>query len=224
MKKIILLLSIFCIILITACSGTKLPRAKNVNVHDIIKFGKYEQDGNEQNGKEIIDWLVLDKQDNKVLVISDKVLDNVRYGDKVWEESEIREWLNADFYNIAFTDAEKSLIETTKITDENKDTYDKVFLLSEDECHKYFEREGDRKCIPTVYAVNMGLIQDNDTPGYSKNGEGTSYWWLRSNDAYYLYAYVKGNGKIWNDSGREEYGKDSDSTIGLRPALWLNLK
>ena len=44
------------------------------SVGDSITFGKYEQDGNRENGKEDIDWKVIKKEKNKMMVISDKIL------------------------------------------------------------------------------------------------------------------------------------------------------
>lgn len=41
---------------------------KGAKVGDYITFGKYEQDNDESDGQEDIEWRVLDKQDNKILV------------------------------------------------------------------------------------------------------------------------------------------------------------
>ena len=42
---------------------------KSANVGDYVVFGSYQQDSKTSNGKEDIAWLVLAKEDNKVLVI-----------------------------------------------------------------------------------------------------------------------------------------------------------
>lgn len=55
----------------------RINKIKTANVGDIIVFGTYEQDNNISNGKENIKWLVLAKENNRVLVISDKALDSV---------------------------------------------------------------------------------------------------------------------------------------------------
>ena len=55
-----------------------------------------------------------------------------------WANSSIREWLNNDFYNTAFSSSEKSQIGTTYNEDksiyssqyDSSNTYDKIFLLS----------------------------------------------------------------------------------------------
>lgn len=63
-------------------SAEKLKSAKQVllknpKVGNIVYFGAYEQDNNTSNDKELIEWLVLAKENNRVLVISDKALDSV---------------------------------------------------------------------------------------------------------------------------------------------------
>lgn len=57
--------------------SAKQALLKNPKVGNIVYFGAYEQDNNTSNGKENIKWLVLAKEGNRVLVISDKALDSV---------------------------------------------------------------------------------------------------------------------------------------------------
>ncbi len=116
---------------------------------DTIVFGKYEQDNVTSNGEEYIEWLVLDNDGEKVLVISKDVLDWMRFSGSttVWEYSELREWLNNDFYNSAFTSEEQSSIALSVVdnpgnpafgTAGSSGTNDNVFLLSFDEAKTYF--------------------------------------------------------------------------------------
>ena len=130
---------------------------------DIIVFGSYEQDGNTANGKEPIEWEVLDTEGDRVFVVSKYILDLKLYDDGnsdavehpgTWEASTLRKWLNHDFYEEAFTAPEQEqIIETLVINKDNPlrnesnstiftnevDTYDKVFLLSTDEVYRYYE-------------------------------------------------------------------------------------
>lgn len=46
-----------------------------IAVGKTMTFGAYEQDNDEQNGKEPIEWQILDVQDNRVLLISINTLD-----------------------------------------------------------------------------------------------------------------------------------------------------
>jgi len=62
----------------TKLMGEKLSKAV---VGDYITFGAYEQDYNTSNGKEAIEWLVLEKKNNRLLVISRYALDCKRYNE-----------------------------------------------------------------------------------------------------------------------------------------------
>ena len=71
----------------------------------VITFGKYEQDNNVGNGREDIEWLVLDVKDNKALIISKYGLDcqpyNASQAEVTWENCTLRKWLNDNFLSKA---------------------------------------------------------------------------------------------------------------------------
>lgn len=48
---------------------------KICQVGDCVEFGTYEQDNDASNGKEAIEWLVLEVQNGKILIISKYGLD-----------------------------------------------------------------------------------------------------------------------------------------------------
>lgn len=194
----------------------------NVNVGDEVKFGAYEQDNNPSNGKEEIEWEVLEKKDNQILVISKKALDVQEYWDSFentdWEASEMRKWLNESFFQNAFSQYHQSLIMDTAVTaDQNPDyqtdtgasTTDKIYLLSMDEVQRYFPDIESRNCQPTVYTKVKGVaIQNLNT-----------WWWLRTSgkDRKHM-AVVYFDGEMKSD-GFRVYVKDG----GVRPAMWINL-
>ena len=100
----------------------------NIKVGDYIKFGAYEQDSDTSNGKEEIEWLVLEVKDGKALVISKYALDckpyNESYTEVTWETCTLRSWLNNDFINAAFSAVEKTMIPTVTVSvDKNPDNY-----------------------------------------------------------------------------------------------------
>ncbi len=99
---------------------TKITDEKNAKVGDIVTFGRYEQDNNTSNGKEPIEWQVLAKEDNKILVISKYALDGKRYNETdtsvTWETCTLRKWLDSDFKNAAFNATEKSQIPRVTVT------------------------------------------------------------------------------------------------------------
>ena len=177
---------------------------KNTKVGDYIKFGNYPQTANGQN--QPIEWQVLSKENSKMLVISRYGLDTKRFdsSSRNWSNSEIRKWLNGDFYNKAFTDQEKKFINLSNLSDVG--TTDNVFLLSYDEAKKYFADNDARRCKATDYAVKNGAYVNSDN--------GYSVWWLRS-DNFFRVHEVGSDGSIL-------FGVPFDRSLA-RPALWINL-
>ena len=196
---------------------------KNIKVGSHINFGAYEQDNNTSNGKEDVEWLVLEIKDGKALVISKYALDckqyNTSYTDVTWETSTLRKWLNNDFLNSAFSADEKAMIPTVTVSaDKNPEystnpgnaTQDQVFLLSITEANKYFSSDSARQCKPTDYAVANGAWESDS---------GNCWWWVRSPGNYQNYAaFVDYDGDVLaNGFGvAVDYG-------AVRPALWIDL-
>lgn len=214
----------------------KTSTLAEASIGDLIKFGKYEQDTNEEK-KEDIEWLVLDKKDGKILVISRYGLDSVKFLDKTekasdekvtWETSTLRTWLNTTFMSEAFTDEEKNKISETNIVAEDNEKYsvnagshtvDKMFLLSLPEADKYFKADGEtasnnaRKCRATAYAKKNGTW----TVGAKNNF--LSYWSLRTPgyDNNFV-AYVDSDGRI-HDAGLSF----AYTHCSVRPAMWISI-
>ena len=165
---------------------------------DYLGFGSYEQDGNLENGSEIIEWLVLKNNNGTILLLSKDILDYRAYNDInqdiLWPDSSIRNWLNNDFYDLAFDTYEKSvIIEHASVGDREpeyeNDRYeskDKVFLLSYDDIinptygfdSKDYEADIYRKSSYTdaVLLNHPDLIEEGNG-----NDEGIKEcWWLRN--------------------------------------------
>lgn len=194
-------------------------KIKNINIGDIFEFGSYEQDNNRSNGQENIEWIVLLKEETKILVISKYALDSQPYSNAVnattWTGCTLRKWLNNDFFNSAFSESEKARISAVTVSaDENPKyttnpgnaTRDKVFLLSIAEADKYLSGS-IIKCEPTNYAVTNGISKDD------------CMWWLRSpGEDQKKAAYVGSGGDV------EAAGKYVNcGGIAVRPALWIDL-
>ena len=84
----------------------------------IIEFGRYENDGNDTNGPDPIQWRVLNIKDDRVLIVSKAPVECMSFakaGEFSWEESDVRKWLNADFYEGAFSDSERKRIMETVV-------------------------------------------------------------------------------------------------------------
>lgn len=194
-----------------------------VAVGSIIKLGKYEQDNDTSNGKEDIEWLVLVKDDNKMLVIRDKAIDCKQYHSSyigtTWEECSLRRWLNDTFVNEAFTPEEQEKILTTNVTadanpdydtDAGNDTEDKVFLLSIEEVNRYFNNDVMRACKPTDYAVSNGAYVSDSS---------NCWWWLRSPGNNRNRAANVDSGGYVSEEGDFVANKD----LAVRPAMWISL-
>lgn len=192
-----------------------------------ITFGTYEQDNDTSNGAEDIEWLVLAKENNKILVISDKALDCQRYNaihkEITWEQCSLRKWLNDSFLNTAFSEEERALIQSTTVSADKNPQYqyrnpgnattDKVFLLSINEVEKYFSDINARECSPTAYAKAQGAR----TGTY--NGVDTCAWWLRSPGSEQSFATSIDDLGWVNSRGYSV----SSYVFSVRPALWIDL-
>lgn len=200
-----------------------VEKLKVAKAGDYVFFGAYEQDNNTSNGKEDVEWLVLEVKDGKALVVSKYALDCKQYNASntavTWETCTLRKWLNNDFINAAFSSYEKAMIPTVTVSaDKNPDystypgnaTQDQVFLLSITEANKYFNSNGARQCKPTDYAVA------NDT---WESDRSYRRWWLRSPGRYQdSAATVSYDGDVDVRSG----SVDCDD-LAVRPALWIDL-
>lgn len=201
-----------------------------------IVFGHYPQT---KEGKDNtpIEWMILDHNGQRALVVSEYGLDAQPYnitGDAAtWETCTLRTWLNGTFYNKAFSSAEQTAILTTNVDNSKKqcyggwdtsggnDTQDKVFLLSYAEANKYFGVTYDNsnnmksRVAPTAYAIAQGAYIDSDDKADDDNDIG---WWLRSPGTYQeCAAHVNADGFHFN------YNVANDSG-SVRPALWVNLE
>lgn len=185
------------------------------------------------NGKEYwfkcepINWNILKKDNKTYSLVSSMLLDVNSYykdysqrivDDKIiyandYKESDIRKWINEDFYTKAFslnnTNVLKSLIDNTTLSTnlENnqficESTYDNVYLLS----YQDYLKIDDRVCNTTDYVRAKGAWCNLD--GYS------SSYWTRTPSSEYDYC-------AWNvNSGGylSEYAVDGNSHT-IRPAL-----
>lgn len=186
---------------------------------DSITFGAYEQDNNTENGKENIEWIVIDKQDDKLLLISKYCLYAGYYNKETtpfdetmtWEECTRREWLNTEFLKDAFSEEDQARIIKSNVkaahgefTDGGKDTKDKLFFLSEGEVKKYLTKE-QIKTEGTPYAKKKGAA-DN---GYCS-------WWTRTP------GILEWKVTCVDTEGAFDYHVPYDSLdVGIRPTFWI---
>ena len=206
-----------------------------ISVGSTIKFGFYEQDNNQANGKEEIEWIVLAVENNKALIISKDLLDYCSYNyertSSTWATSSLRNWLNYSFYDNAFSTYHKNTIISSSVKAEiyhdidygnptaGKNTKDKVFLLSATEADKYLRILNNHKCNFTAYCIAKGEMDPN--PLYYK-----IHWWLRSTGSNaFKAAYVLGKYEL--DSSSSEVvgaGNSIEELYGVRPVMWINIQ
>ena len=215
-----------------------------------VTFGRYEQDNDPTNGDEPIEWIVLEADDDKCLLLSKYLLEPMAYdeGDETtWKDSSLRNWLNNDFLSTAFNKSNQSLIISSQLTnsdnpdyetDGGADTTDKIFLLSWNEILLYFTYIEDLKCQLTdtaqrkLYDIYIASDLGPNTSDYeevyewltqfneAEDGKLFWWWWLRTPGLTTGWA-----SKIQNDGYPDLSGSVASSTLGaVRPALWVNLQ
>ncbi len=157
---------------------------------------------------EPITWRILSQDDSKMFIMADLIIDSQQYyheysgtrtidGKTVYpnnyKESDIRKWLNDDFYNAAFDELSKDFIVQTEVDNSAsttssssnqyacENTLDNVFLLSYKEAtnSSYGLNSSTRQLQTTDYAQCQGA--------YTATGsyKGCGWWWLRAPDGNY---------------------------------------
>lgn len=205
---------------------------------------------------EPIDWRVLDPATG--LVMCETIIDSQPYSNTIYnygggtygyfncytnyandyETSSIRQWLNDDFYNTAFTDSEKKEITTTTLNNDgcytlngttgyekldSNSTNDKIFLLSYNEVrNSYFGFNSSASAYdPARFAQGSDYAQSQGLDECTSSGStynNNSPWLLRSPGVSSISCCTVGIGG--NSDGSCPV---SLSCYGVRPALCFNL-
>lgn len=197
-------------------------------VGNTLMLGKYEQDGKNGNGKEPIEWIIVDKEGSRVLLVAKYAIDRKEYRyskeEVTWKSSSIRVWLNREFISNAFTDEQKKGILETEVSNQPTDGYkdystygpdtkDRVFLLSYYEIKKYFPDDESRKLKATTYTKNHGA---EFRKVFGHYGYDTCYWLTRSpGKTYDEVLGVQDNGAFYSTNVDDEH-------MGIRPAFWFD--
>ena len=196
----------------------------------IITFGIWEQDNQTVNGAEPIRWLVLEVQGSHALVISRYGLVQCRYAyhsnGQTWYNSSIRETLNQEFYNEAFTNEEKEAILITHLNEGvdqqdpshpaaagrvGEDTDDRIFILSYAEIIQYMPTAEDRQCYATE------SIRRHANYSEKRYAEGYTCWYWLRNPAY------KNNASAVDWDGTIDACYMNHAYGVARPCCWVDL-
>ena len=190
-------------------------------VGDILSFGEYEQDADENDGSEPIEWIILEKSSGELLLVSRCVLDIHEYFypgtadcDSVvtWENSDLRTWLADGFAEEAFSDRDWTRLLDMKCENENRtregltaaldETKDKIAVMSYGELLKWFPQESDRI---------------TDFSERSAETDSESVWWLRTTDGgEAVYAVRSEDGKVGTVSMINQ-------KYGIRPMIRISM-
>lgn len=190
----------------------------DVEVGESIFFGEYEQDNNFSNGKEKIEWIVLEVEEDRFYAISKYCLDAVPYHNEYmeigWPDCSLRFWLNNDFLETAFSEEEQNVLAENTYTIYYRggvgvDICDMVSLLSVDESRTPFLSSNWKKAYATEYALAKGVFL---------NEFGGSPWWLSSSSYSDSAANVSSHGETFENG----YLVNSDD-VGIRPTVWIYL-
>lgn len=188
-------------------------------VGDSFQFGEYEQDKN-GDFKSPIEWKILKKEKDRILMISKYALDvkpyNTTAANVTWKDCSLRKWLNGTFLESAFSQDEQDMIKLTSI----ESSQDKVFLLSRTEAQSYFKTDEERKTKNTEYTVEK--CGDEYYAKYC-------FWWLRSQTDESSWSgnaadIVSGSGSLVEYKSVAPCMSRVDApNTSVRPAIWVDI-
>lgn len=163
---------------------------------------------------ELIEWDILENNAGTVKMIANLAIDsqNFSLSSNDYDSSYIRNFLNDDFYNTAFSSLEKSIMSTMSINSNN----DYVTLLTNEEVESYYPEASNKFLKTTEYAQSQNCYVN--TSAYSSTTLYNCNWLTRS-------AYTE-SGKVYivNTSGSITNGKTNMTYYGIRPVITITLK
>ncbi len=182
-------------------------------VGESVEYGRFEQNGDEEDGKEPVRWIVLSADNERALLLSEKCLEKQPFNhpdlysageDYKWENCILRNRMTGDMYSALFNESEASRIQA------DQETGDRIFLLSLDEYNMYYPviRAGEY----TEYAARQ------DSPG--EYTELSDAWWLRTMKEKNSPYYVSNNDA---ESPLNDETVDVRQSSGIRPAIWVDI-
>ncbi len=178
------------------------------NVGDTITFGSYEQDSEKWEHKEPIEWLVLARKKDRMLIITKYCIEGSDvFCDYANERYTALNWLNNTFVNYAFNYEEKKIMKNRLFR------HNKLFFLKSYEVEKHFISSEARVTKATVYAVA------HESGSYT---DKFCEWFIASRTSFgRLDEVVDRFGEISSPSVKSYRGY---YCAGIRPAMWIDLK
>ncbi|MCR5804690.1 MAG: DUF6273 domain-containing protein [Clostridia bacterium] len=220
----IMIIVVMMLGILAGCNDDFTLKDFDLDIGDDVVLGKYQD--------EEIEWEVMsrnfliDEGKVRVELLSKYALDCVPFnedGESTWEDCSLREWLNTDFYEEAFSNTEKKhIVDSTYYcyTDEARFLTDKVYLIG---MLKYRMHPEDALCKPTKYAKKQGITVKDKYCNYwtrdiiqslgSVAGGGTAG--VRTSPA--IYSNTGGFASIPDDPYKAE-------DVGVRPVICVEYK
>lgn len=180
--------------------------------HDTVSFGQHRvtatvQPISDDAPMRPITWEIVDKRGEKLMLVSEYVVDWSGFFGSTWQDSWIRKELNSRYLQAWFKDYERHLLLP------NPDDY--VFLLSLEEIQAYFQRPFS----PYAAMLIEELCTADSGEDYSSLEEMAINYWLRSpGDRPGRFAYVDKDGRVIKEGFRS-----TADEFGIRPAVWIDL-
>ncbi len=177
---------------VTYPSGVPIVRENPYRAYsegDLLTFGRY--------AGEDIRWIVLQKEADSLLLLSEKAIDalpyNTSYEETTWETCSLNAWLNGTFLRDAFSAEEAAYL------------MDGVFLLSKDDL--LGDIQGALPARATAYAEKRGVhVWEN----------GFCWWYLA--DA----GYTLKSATVVRQDGSVFYDDVDHADVGVRPAIRIH--
>lgn len=179
---------------------------------------------------EPIRWKIVSDTGYSMIVVCDSIIDGRVYdtSSNYYSNSDIRHWLNNEFFYKAFNDYQRNLINSSNVDNSANstgilnnynacsNTYDKIYLLSYQEAYQMNYSEAaseERVLLLSDYARAVGAQMYSS---YSNFGNGA--WWLRSPTSNNTY-----NTLAVRPTGALGYEVECNSMLGVVPALEINI-
>ena len=209
----------------------------------IVTLGSYEQDNDLANGREPIEWIVIQREADRALLLCRKIIDVYPFDESgtstpTWETSSLRAWLNGAFMQDAFTESERGTILLSSVDvrtrhrwmdgpngqvwgsyeddTQGNNTQDYVFAPASEVYHGFFDSGSPDTFEATPYAAAQA--------------EGNNGGLITGGYLCFATSTVApprpggGVGVVEIAIGQQNFlGSEVTAKTGVRPMLWLDL-
>lgn len=184
----------------------------------VLEWGRYEQDGEAENGAEPIRWHTIASEGDRVMLLCENVLDCMPYNGFMiipWEQSELRAWLNGQFLAAAFTEEERAALTGEPVDPAGQSRFgeaeqplcDLVTLLERTQFTELVSDTEEASAAGTAYAKARGLTQQ----------DGKASWWLRTD------GYEGDDAALIDANAKRQNVRVDEKGVGVRPVIWVDL-